>query len=147
MDTIRSLGVRIIADHLGGMKAPSLLPHTTDPLQQPGFKALLSLAAEKHVTVKISGFYRASEDHGGGSADLEGIVRKFAAEVPGRLIWASDWPHTGNSRDRKRMQKGAEVTETFVEIDDRAIVGIIRRWVGEEVWWVMMVENPGKMFT
>jgi predicted TIM-barrel fold metal-dependent hydrolase len=126
------------------MKAASLLPHPAEAIQQPGFKALLNLAVDQHVFIKISGFYRASDDHVSAYADLESVVRKFAEQVPDQLLWASDWPHTGNPKDRKG--RGIDATEPFKKIDDVAILGNIQKWVGEVVWQKIMVENPSKMF-
>jgi predicted TIM-barrel fold metal-dependent hydrolase len=70
-----------LADHQGGMKAPSLLPNAADPLQQPGFKELLRLSKEKLLFVKISGFYRSSDNYGSVYSDLDGLVKKFAEEI------------------------------------------------------------------
>jgi predicted TIM-barrel fold metal-dependent hydrolase len=122
------------------MKAVSWLHSAVDPLQQPGFKSLLSLAAGGHLFVKISGFYRSSVDHGSAYSDLEDIVRKFANQVPAQLIWASDWPHTGNSKDRKG--RDIDLTEPF----KHTVLENVRTWVGESVWQKMLVDTASKMF-
>ncbi|KUJ12401.1 uncharacterized protein LY89DRAFT_738191 [Mollisia scopiformis] len=143
-DTVKILGVRIIADHLGGMKGSSMLLEGTPVTSQPGFNALIGLASAKHLVVKISGFPRASEKEEQAYPDLEKVVRRFAAEVPDQLIWASDWPHTGEAKDRKG--RSLDIPEPFRDIDDTAILRRIRSWVSDGVWEKMMVNTPEKMY-
>ena len=126
------------------MKAPSLLPDAADMLQQPGLKEIVRLAEAKLLFIKISGFYRSSDNQGSAYSDLENMVKKFAEEIPNQLIWASDWPHTGNSKDRRG--KETKVSEPFQKIDDMAVIKNIKEWVGDTVWQKMLVETPSKMF-
>lgn len=143
-DTIKNLGVKIIADHLGGVKGASMLSEGISVTSQPGFDALINLASLKHIVVKISGFSRASKTARTGYADLEAVVKTFAAKVPDQLIWASDWPHTGEAKDR--IGRSLDIPEPFRDVDDVAILKIIRSWVGVVVWEKMMVGTPEKIF-
>lgn len=142
--TIENLGVRIIADHLGGMKGLSMLAQGASTIEQPGFDSLITLAKSQHLVVKVSGFPRASEEETRGYQDLELVVKRFAAEVPDQLIWASDWPHTGEARHRKG--RSIDVPEPFRDIDDVAILKSLRSWVDGEVWERMMVTTPERMY-
>ncbi|KAE8453314.1 hypothetical protein EG329_011381 [Mollisiaceae sp. DMI_Dod_QoI] len=143
-ETVRNLGVGIIADHLGGMKGSSMLEQGATVTEQPGFDALIALASSKHLVVKVSGFPRASEDEKAAYPDLEAVVKRFAVEVPDQLIWASDWPHTGEAKDRKG--RSINVPEPFRDIDDVAILKRLRSWVSVDVWEKMMAGTPGKIF-
>lgn len=144
-ETIESLPVRVIADHQGGMKGTSALPHgTTDVSTQKGLEALLRLAKSGKVFVKISGFYRSSKLTSGGYDDMESLIKLFATEIPDQLMWASDWPHTGSSATRSEATK--DVPEPFRPVDDEAVLKNIRGWVGPELWWRMTVATPGKLF-
>lgn len=143
--TIENLGVRIIADHFGGMKGSSMLTQGASAIGQPGFNSLITLAKLKHLIVKVSGFQRASEEEKEGYQDLGPVVKRFATEVPDQLIWASDWPHTGEAKHRKG--RSIDIPEPFREIDDVAILKFLRSWVNEEVWEKVMVTTPGKVYS
>lgn len=76
-------GVDVVVDHFGK-------PSTTLGVDDPGFKYLLSLGATRRVWVKLSAPYRSSNTIAAAAAPL--LRRSFGPE---RLMWGSDWPHTG----------------------------------------------------
>lgn len=143
-ETVRAIGVRVIADHQGGVKGASSIPVGSPVLAQPGLSSLLSLAASKHVVIKISGLYQSSDSVETVYSDLEPLIREFAQKVPDSLIWGSDWPHTGKGKDR--IGKSVEVPELFQRIDDAKIIRRLQAWVGQSTWRMMLVETPDKMF-
>lgn len=145
-DTLIDLPVEVIADHLGGMKGISKLGSTTvEPTEQPGFRSLLKLAEQSRVFIKASGLYRASSRNETGYDDLEPIVKTFAEKVPDRLIYASDWPHTGDAAGR--AQRGLEDIEQFRKIDNAGIVASLKGWIGsEETWNKMLVTTPDRIY-
>jgi predicted TIM-barrel fold metal-dependent hydrolase len=127
------------------MKGLSDLPeNTTDVTKQPGFSELMALAKSKKVFIKISGFYRSSKLTTGGYDDLEPVIRAFAEQVPRQLIWGSDWPHTGSGTNRSESTK--DVPESFRVVDNKAVLKNIRAWVGPEVWHLMTVDTPAKVY-
>jgi predicted TIM-barrel fold metal-dependent hydrolase len=143
-DTVSELPISVIADHQGGMKGTTALPaNVTSVTEQPGFKSLLALAKAGKVYIKISAFYRSSKLTSGGYDDLEPLIKKFAKEVPERLIWASDWPHTSGTN---RTEANRYIPEPFRVIDDAAVLHNIRKWVSPEVWMKMMVETPERIY-
>lgn len=74
------------------------------------------------------------------------IISKLAQEVSNSLIWASDWPHTGEGAQRTGG-KNLEKIEEFRKINDARVLSNMREWVGEEdVWHKMMVVNPTRLF-
>lgn len=144
-DTMRELPIKFIADHQGGMKGLSALPaNVTDVTRQTGFAELMSLAKTGQLFIKVSGFYRSSKLNTGGYDDLEPLIKAFAQEVPDQLIWGSDWPHTGSGANRTEANK--DVPEQFRVVDDAAVLKNIRKWVGRDVWYKMMVTTPAKVF-
>ncbi|KAJ5741576.1 amidohydrolase 2, partial [Penicillium manginii] len=145
--TILDLPVPVIADHLGGMLGPSKLPSSlqSSSTLQPGFKSLLLLAKQSCVYVKISGLYRMSNEISSNFSDLELIVRTFSQEIPDQVIWGSDWPHTGEGKNRSKEK--LEQKEAFRVIDNHVIMKQLQRWMGSDVYRKMLVDNPSCLYT
>jgi len=76
-------GVKVVVDHFG-KPSPKL------SVADPGFKYLLDLAGTRQVWVKLSAPYRSSDEIAAAAAPL--LLKSFGPE---RLMWGSDWPHTG----------------------------------------------------
>ena len=82
---IEAIPVRVLIDHCGR-------PTVKEGLNQPGFRALLRLAATGRVHVKLSGYSKFSnlpypfEDT---RQFVRAIVEAFTLD---RCLWASDWP-------------------------------------------------------
>ncbi|KAI1387014.1 uncharacterized protein F4822DRAFT_332324 [Hypoxylon trugodes] len=152
-DTIINLPVEVIADHFGGLKGSSKLNTITDnktnentALEQLGFRSLLKLAEKSRIYIKLSGFYRASNLSETGYSDLAPIVRTLVKRVSDRLVWASDWPHTGEGKDRK-PEDALNKTEPFRSIDNLLILKKLKEWVGnDEAWCKIMVSNPKALY-
>ncbi|KAL3296124.1 amidohydrolase 2 [Colletotrichum asianum] len=105
---------------------PTSRTQAIDPTEQPGFGSLVRLAEASKVIIKISGLYRLSS-------------------LPDRLIWGSDWPHTGDGKDR--LKRGKDAIEEFRVIDNELIVRNLRNWIGsEETWGKVTVRNPQKFY-
>ncbi|GKZ63755.1 hypothetical protein AnigIFM60653_010013 [Aspergillus niger] len=145
-DAVRELPVRVIADHLGGMRGASKLPSDlqSTPTSQPGFRSLLSLAKQSIVYVKVSGLYRMSNCLASTFDDLQPIVQVMASEISNQIIWGSDWPHTGDGHDR--VKHSIENKEPFRTIDNHAILQRLHDWMGDDAYWKMMVDNPGRLY-
>jgi predicted TIM-barrel fold metal-dependent hydrolase len=117
-------GVRLLIDHLGGV----------DPgggIDQPGFRAILGLAATGRATLKLSAAFRRSRSphpH----ADLDPFVEALLeAYTPGRLVWGSDWPFIN----------------WHGKPDYRQTLSILAHWVPDEgerraILW----DTPAKLF-
>jgi predicted TIM-barrel fold metal-dependent hydrolase len=145
-DAFANLPVPVIADHIGGLLGPSKLPagSDSDPINQAGYQSLLELAERQKVIVKVSGFYRASTKNETAYDDLEPIISSLAARVPDQLIWASDWPHTGDGADRDPQNH--EKIEQFRKVDDAGVLKQLRQWFTCEAWRKMMVANPSRIY-
>ena len=78
-------GVRVLVDHCGR-------PAPGAGLAQPGFRALLALAATKRAFVKLSGyakFARAPYPYDDVRPYVEALLDAF---TPDGCLWATDWP-------------------------------------------------------
>lgn len=145
--TFLNLPVMVIADHTGGLLAGSKLEarYCRNPAQQPGFESLIQLAKASRVLIKISGFYRSSDETSTAFADMEPLVSKLARQVPDSLIWGSDWPHTGEGKNR--LKGNLSTIEPFRRIDNIAILRNLREWIeDEERWMKLMVHNSKLAF-
>lgn len=118
--------LRVVVDHLNN-------PVPADGLEQPGFRALLDLAAWPQVHVKLSGFHhwcRERYPYRDGMPFVEAAVRAFGAD---RCMWGSDFPHVlagcGYVRNRHLLARAA----TFLSPTDLdAVMGgtAARLWFG-----------------
>jgi predicted TIM-barrel fold metal-dependent hydrolase len=75
--------VTVVVDHFG-------LPDKTQGIRDPAFQWLLAVAGKARLYVKLSGAYRNGPGIAQAAAPL--LLRAFG---PQRLVWGSDWPHTG----------------------------------------------------
>lgn len=103
-------GVPVCIDHFGR-------PDPEQGADDPGFRALLESAAGGRVWVKVSAAYRIGSPARGEALAPGLLACLLDAFGYGRLIWASDWPHT---------QHESEVTH-------RSCVEALARWAGDEL--------------
>lgn len=79
-------GVRIFVDHCGR-------PTVGAGLGQPGFRALLDLAANGRTFVKLSGLIKFSDEPSPHRDAWPFVHALLDAFTPERCMWASDWPY------------------------------------------------------
>ncbi|MEO8486985.1 MAG: amidohydrolase family protein [Betaproteobacteria bacterium] len=89
-------GVRLLIDHAGR-------PSVTEGLDQPGFRALLELAATRRVFVKLSGMMKYSRQVFPFADTRPYFDALLDAYTPDACMWASDWP---NIRAASRVDYG-----------------------------------------
>lgn len=82
---LTQLGVALVFDHMGHVP-------TDAGIDDPGFQTLLRLLREGCCWAKLSGAYRISQQ-AAPYADVKPFARALIDAAPGRLVWASDWPH------------------------------------------------------
>lgn len=88
------------------MGLSKLDPNATNATKQPGYLPLMEVVRRGKVIVKISGLYRLSSETSTGHDDLEPVIRDLGKKVPDSLIYASDWPHTGDGASRAAQNRG-----------------------------------------
>lgn len=86
-DWLASIPATVVIDHIGRI----------DPvpgIAQAPFAVLLELAHQDNVWIKLSGVDRLTA-LGAPYADVLPFAQQVVAVAPERVIWGSDWPHTG----------------------------------------------------
>jgi predicted TIM-barrel fold metal-dependent hydrolase len=82
---VEGTGARIVVDHCGR-------PRPEAGLRQPGFAALLRLAATGRVIVKISGYAKFSAQSYPYRDAWPYVQRLLESFGPDAVVWGSDWP-------------------------------------------------------
>ena len=117
-------GVRVVVDHFGR-------PDRAMGIDEPGFRYLLTLARTGLVWVKLSGAYRNGWTELGGQAAISGACALLREFGPERLLWGSDWPHTG-------FEQVASARQARRALDD---------WIPSKVdRQAVLVGTPGRLF-
>ncbi|NIF22104.1 amidohydrolase family protein [Candidatus Pantoea multigeneris] len=107
---IRDSKVPVVLDHFAGGVA--LVDEVTELLRRPD------------IWIKLSAPSRVSD--ASGYEGLAGVVKRLVSVAPDRLIWASDWPHTGG---HGRRTGSVEDIEPFAAIDDRQDFQRLAGWI------------------
>lgn len=135
-DTLAQAPTPVVLDHFGGLKA-----HRGP--QQPGFSTLLQLLGTGAVYVKLSAPYRASRQQPA-HADLAPLARQLIQAAPERLLWGSDWPHTGSAA---RRSGDLSRIEPFKAIDDGAMLDLLHTWAPDAVVrQLVLVDNAARLY-
>jgi predicted TIM-barrel fold metal-dependent hydrolase len=141
--------IAALADTIAGSPAPTAIDHfgLADPAAGPdqdGFAVLRDLAAAGHAYVKLSAPERLTGDPD--ADDVATLARALLEAAPERMLWASDWPHTGGgphgggARDR-------ESVEPFREIDDARTLARFREWTAsDDEARRVLVDNPARLY-
>lgn len=108
-----------------------------------GLQELRQTLQDGNLWLKLSAPNRCS-NLAPGFRDLRWLVRLFMDANPGRVVWGSDWPHTQRHRDR--IGKNSSSEEAFVKVDDKAWIESFSRWVSEEEWQALWVQNPATLY-
>ena len=140
-DQILRLPVPLVIDHFGGASAAV-------GTGQAGLAALLELLRSGRVYLKLSAPYRSSQ-RAPGYDDLAGIARAFIDAAPERLVWASDWPHTGGgaASARRRPDPDSDGIEPFRQVDVPHVLSALADWCRDiGTWRRILVENPATLY-
>ncbi|GAA6208854.1 amidohydrolase family protein [Cognatishimia sp. WU-CL00825] len=117
-DTIAQLGRPTILDHFAGLKTED--PNFTETLDR-----VSEVLALPNVILKTSGLCRVI-DYADSAAALAPYIPSLFDVAKGRIIWGSDWPHTGKSA--QRATRPLSEIEPFMHIDDLAYLELLKHW-------------------
>lgn len=121
---LRVLPVPLVIEQMGRIKGGQ-------PLETPGFRALLALLGEGNTWVKLSHAYHISLA-GPPYADTTPFARALAAAAIGRLVWGSDWPHP--------MLHGPMP-------NDGALLDLLASWLPDAAARrAVLVDNPAQLY-
>lgn len=128
--------VPVVLDHFGGLRA-------SDVDERPELvQTLVRLLATGRAYVKLSAFYRASNQHPG-HADLGPLAQRLIEARSDRLLWGSDWPHTGGSAGARNPGR----IEPFRSVDLPASLDALQSWCASAaIWQRILVDNPTELY-
>jgi len=133
--SLEAFRVPLVLDHFAGLRAGD-----ADAAGVP-LCTLLGLLDSGRVYVKLSAFYRASQD-APQHADLAPLARTLIQARPDRLLWGSDWPHTGGGRDRDPGR-----IEPFRDVDLTASLAALQSWAPDAaVLRRILTDNPAELY-
>jgi predicted TIM-barrel fold metal-dependent hydrolase len=133
-DDIADLGVPVVLDHFA-------LASTDSGPDQPGLAELLDLLRAGVAYVKLSAPHRISTRSE--ATDVEWITRTLIDNASDRLLWGTDWPHTGG---RARTTSDRLTVEPFRAVDDAAALHRLIEWAGTEASRRILVDNPTALY-
>ena len=136
-ETIAAAPVPVVVDHFG------LADSDAGP-DQPGFATLCDLAAAGHAYVKLSAPERLGPDpeHPGVAV----LARALLDAAPDRMLWASDWPHTGGG-PHGGGAPDPSTTEPFRDVDDARTLARVYEWTRSDAEARrVLVENPARLY-
>jgi predicted TIM-barrel fold metal-dependent hydrolase len=135
-DELAGLSIPLVLDHFGGLDADALAP-TSGALD-----VLLDLLRHGNTYIKLSAPYRVVSDPD--SPQLADAVRRFADTAPERLLWASDWPHTGGAGSRG---SGAASVEAFRDENAALALERLYQWIPDAAnRQRILVSNPARLY-
>jgi predicted TIM-barrel fold metal-dependent hydrolase len=121
---LASLDCPVVIDHLGYTPQPDGIAH-------PAFDTMLRLLDTGRAWIKLSGVYFTSLVGYPGYGDVDEIASRLAAHRPDRVLWGTDWPHSG------------ETTKP----DDALLLDQSARWSPRaERRRALLVDNPDQLY-
>jgi 2-pyrone-4,6-dicarboxylate lactonase len=120
---LRRSPVPVVIDHMGRVDASKGVDH-------PDFHALLSLASEKHIWVKVSGSERISRQRAPW-ADAVPFARRLLAAFGERTLWGTDWPHP----NLKEVPDDGDLVDLLLDIAP-----------SEAQRHALLVDNPRRLY-
>ena len=128
--------VPIVFDHFGGAEA-------SRGLAQPGFPDLIELVKSGKAYVKVSGANRASV-MGPAYSDVAPLAKALIAANPERVLWGTDWPHTGSAPS---VEQALGPVIPFLPIDDARLLNELALWCpAQATLKKVLVDNPAKLY-
>jgi predicted TIM-barrel fold metal-dependent hydrolase len=140
-DDIARLPVPLVVDHFGGARGAG-------GTGQPGLADLIQLLESGNVYLKLSAPYRSSS-HEPGYEDMTPIARALIDAAPERLVWASDWPHTGGglAEAGHRLHRSVADIEPFRQVDVPRLLSLLADWSDDvRTWRRILVDNPAGLY-
>jgi predicted TIM-barrel fold metal-dependent hydrolase len=131
-----ALSVPVVLDHFAHAGA-------SGGLDQTGMQQLLALLRQGKAVVKLSGPYQVSREPGYG--DIASVARALVDAAPPRVMWDSDWPHTGGAG--RPADQLVEFIEPFRPEDDTANLALLVTWVPDAALRrTILVDTPARFY-
>lgn len=134
LDDLAQLGVPVVLDHYAGL-------HKKPPVPASHWRVWQDFLRQGPGWIKLSAPYRCHADWAG--PPLAELAQALAEAAPHKLLWGSDWPHTGGEAGRPRDPSRIE---PFRAIDNAAILTDLRATLGDAAWQQMLCDNPARLY-
>ncbi len=123
---LRRLPGTLVIDHIGRFEDPV-------PPDHPAFRTLLGLLESGRVWIKLSAPYQSSKSGPPRYEDVSALARALVAAAPERMLWASNWPHPGQTDPAAR--------------DDAAALDHLLDWAPDDATRErILTENPAALY-
>ncbi|PKX91212.1 uncharacterized protein P174DRAFT_463342 [Aspergillus novofumigatus IBT 16806] len=152
-EVVHRSSVPIVVDHFALVAGSSYRAndHSTNiqnesylsEAERVGLETLCETLRNGKLWMKLSAPYRCS-NLAPEYNDLRWITRRFVQCNPRRMVWGSDWPHTQRHKDR--AGRSTTSVEPFLKIDTRAWIESLSRWMSDDEWHLMWVDNPALLY-
>lgn len=127
--------IHVVLDHFARIPADL-------GLNQEGLKDIFELLESGKVWMKLSAPQRISTDPDG--LAVTDLARKLIQINPDRLVWGSDWPHSGAHHGVPRVK---ELIEPFHPIDDGHALNRFAGWAQDPITIKkILVDNPATLY-
>jgi len=127
--------------------APVVLDHFAripidDGLEQSFIVQLIEMLNSGNVWMKLSAPQRIT-DHPD-SDQMAEFTKVLIKTNQDRLVWGSDWPHSGAQPGKKRIK---EEIEPFHQINDGHALNRLNQWVKDpSILQKILVDNPAQLY-
>lgn len=127
-----------LAERLSKLTIPTIIDHfaridTSKGTDQPDFRILLELMKLPHMWVKLTGADRITK-MGPPYRDVVPFARSLIEVAPDRLVWGTDWPHSGYF-DATRTPNDGDLANLLHDLAPSA-----------ELRQRILVDNPSRLF-
>jgi predicted TIM-barrel fold metal-dependent hydrolase len=123
-DLLGSLECPVVIDHLGYTPQPEGVSH-------PAFDAMRRLLDAGRTWIKLSGLYFTSKRGFPSYDDVDELAASLARHRPDRMLWGTDWPHSGES----------------TKPDDAMLLDQTARWIPDPAMRnAMLIDNPNALY-
>jgi len=124
-ESISRLHTDVVFGHLGYMK-------TSNSIDNPGFRELLSLLRGGRCWAKLTGAYRISANSTPPYDDVVPVAQALIEAAPDQLVWGSDWPHPWHYADMP---------------NDGYLLDQIKNWTDDaNIIEKILVDNPARLY-
>jgi predicted TIM-barrel fold metal-dependent hydrolase len=121
---LEQIPATVVIDHIGRVDVSA-------GIDQEPFGILCELMKRPNVWTKLSGADRLTKQ-GSPYDDVAPFARRMAEIAPDRLLWGSDWPHTGVFDAKRMPEDGALLDFLFENFEEKTLTQIL-------------VENPQRL--
>jgi len=134
-EVILQSDISVVLDHFARIPADL-------GLNQEGLKDIFELLESGKVWMKMSAPQRISNNPDGQA--VTSLARKLIQINPDRLVWGSDWPHSGAHPGVPRVK---ESIEPFHPIDDGHALNRLAAWAQDsQMIKKILVDNPAILY-